>query len=223
MIHTVDSDNKLLYQHELEEHFRLRHRIYVDERKWIALKQADGREIDQFDTDEAIYLMALDRGHVIGGARLVPTLQPHLLANVFPFLANVEGIPRGPGIYEWTRIFVVPEHRGPNSSVLHAMLAGMMEYCLGRSITAITAVMETWWLPRFHNLDWDVKLLGEPADIDGMSCVGAMISVTEAAWRRTIAVGRLEAPVLHARCRHDDSIAKGVLPHERSSSSKVQD
>ncbi|SIQ75625.1 acyl-homoserine-lactone synthase [Bosea sp. TND4EK4] len=196
MVHVIDRDNKHLYGDELEQHYRLRHRIYVDERRWEQLRRPDGREVDQFDTEEAVYLLDLDHGRVIGGTRLVPTLKPHLMADVFPFLANVEGIQRGADIVEWTRIFVVPDRRGPGSKTLHTVLAAMLEYCLRQDYRAITVVMETWWLPRFLELGWEVRPLGLPADIDGMNCVGTMISVTEEAWRRTLAFKGIQSPVI---------------------------
>lgn len=201
MIHVIDADNRHLYAAQLEEHFRLRHQIYVGERKWMALERPDGREIDQFDTDDAVYLLALEQGRVVGGTRLVPTLRPHLMNDVFPFLANVAGVQRGPGIVEWTRIFVAPSHRGPERKVLHTVLAGMMEYCLESEISAITVVMETWWLPRFLELGWDVRPLGLPAVIEGMNCVGTMISVTEDAYRRTAAFRDIATPTLAHRER----------------------
>jgi acyl-homoserine lactone synthase len=196
MIHVVDRDNRHLYAKEIEEHFRIRHRIYVEERRWMALERPDGREVDQFDTEDAVYLLAIERGKVVGGTRLVPTLGPHLMADVFPFLANVRGIQRGPDTMEWTRIFVVPEHRGRDSKILHTVLAGMFEYCLRNEISTITVVMETWWLPRFLELGWEVKPLGLPAVIEGMNCVGTMITVDEAAYRRTLAFKGVTGPVI---------------------------
>ena len=40
-----------LYARLLDDYFRIRHDIYVVERKWTELARPDGREIDQFDTD----------------------------------------------------------------------------------------------------------------------------------------------------------------------------
>ena len=48
MVHVIGAQNAHLYQSEMEDAFRLRHRIFVDERKWLALKKPDKREIDQF-------------------------------------------------------------------------------------------------------------------------------------------------------------------------------
>ncbi len=91
MIHVVTRENRHLYTSRLEEYFRVRHEIYVEERKWEELRRPDGLERDQFDTDDATYLMAIDRDRVVGGVRLVPTDRPTLLSDVFPYLAEVRG------------------------------------------------------------------------------------------------------------------------------------
>src|SRR5271165_6830798 len=59
-IHVVRKDNRHLYESYFDPYFRLRHEIYVKQRKWMALDRPDGREIDQFDTEEAVYLFCID-------------------------------------------------------------------------------------------------------------------------------------------------------------------
>lgn len=138
------------------------------------------------------------------------------MADVFPYLANVEGIQRGPDIVEWTRIFVIPEMRGPDSKVLHTVLAGILEYCLQKEISAITVVMETWWLPRLRELGWQVKALGLPTMIETMNCIGAMISVTEDAWLNTLASKGINSPVLKRRePSRLSSVAGSSLPKQQ--------
>ena len=105
-VHVIRHDNKHLYQDILEDHFRLRHQIYVLERKWAALDRPDKREIDQFDTDATVYLLGLERGSIIAGMRLVPTTSPTLLSELFPKL-TLDGPVRRPDVYELPRIFVV--------------------------------------------------------------------------------------------------------------------
>src|SRR5262249_23853091 len=107
-VHVVRDSNRHLYADQLDQYFRARHDIYVKERGWKELDRPDGREIDQFDTPNAVYLVALDDGRVVGGHRLVPTSAPTLLSDVFPFLA-LRGVPRRQDIYELSRIFVVRE------------------------------------------------------------------------------------------------------------------
>jgi acyl-homoserine lactone synthase len=160
MIHVVTKANRAIYQEQMEEQFHIRHDIYVKQRKWMDLDRPDGREIDQFDNDDATYLLMLEDNRVIGGSRFVPTIKPHLMSEVFAFLANVRGVQRGHDIVEWTRIFIVPEKRSVFN--LKKMYAGVLEYCLNEGFNTITIVMETWWIPRFLELGWDVIPLGEP-------------------------------------------------------------
>jgi acyl-homoserine lactone synthase len=82
-VHAIHVGNRHLYEAALDQHHRIRHDIYVGERKWMDLERADGREIDQFDTDRTVYLLGIEPGKgVVGGSRLVPTLEPHLMSDV---------------------------------------------------------------------------------------------------------------------------------------------
>src|SRR5665647_12285 len=110
MIHIVNAGNRHLYTEELREHFRIRHEVYVGERGWEMLEKPDGLERGQFDTDDATYVLLIENGEVIGGFRIVPSLKPNLLSEVFPHLAEVKGVPSDPTIFDWTRIHVV-KHR----------------------------------------------------------------------------------------------------------------
>ena len=184
-VHVVRSDNSHLYAEQLDQYFRARHDVYVKERGWTELDRPDGREIDQFDTPNAVYLMAIDGGRVVGGHRIVPTSEPTLLSDVFPFLA-LRGMPRRPDVCELSRIFVVRERRGGvTGGVESYILAATMEYGLAEDIHQFTIVMETWWIPRLQEVGWNVRPLGIPTDIKGMLTVGVAVDVTEQAWEET--------------------------------------
>lgn len=199
MIHVITKANRHLYERQLEEHFRIRYDIYVVERKWMALDRPDRREVDQFDTDDAIYLLALEGDRVVGGTRFVPTLRPHLMSEVFPHLASVAGLQRGPDIVEWTRIFAVPSKRGSDSKTFHMVLAGMMEFCLDEGINFITVVMETWWLPRFLDLKLRARPLGLPEQVEDMLVVATIIEVSEETLTAVKALKNIEGSVLVRR------------------------
>ena len=113
-VHVVRREIRRLYARLLDDYFRIRHDIYVVERKWTELARPDGREIDQFDTDDTVYLLALDHGAIVAGMRMVPTAAPTLLSEVFPQLA-VNGPVRRSDVYELSRIFVVPKKRGEHT------------------------------------------------------------------------------------------------------------
>jgi len=120
-VHIVTSANCRHYEAALEQSYRLRHRIYIQELKWRGLPpRDDGRELDQFDTAEAVHLLYLEGDRVLGGTRLVPTTEPHLLSEVFAHFASIRGVPRQPDIAEWTRFYVAPERRAEGGPRLSA-------------------------------------------------------------------------------------------------------
>ena len=182
-VHVIRRDNRHLYLDILEDYFRLRHQIYVVERKWSVLDRPDKREIDQFDTDETVYLLGLEGRAIIAGMRLVPTTGPTLLSELFPKL-SLDGPVRRPDVYELSRIFVVRnrrgEHAGPRAEAV--IQAAAMEYGLSVGLSAFTIVLESWWLPRLLDQGWVARPLGLPIDIDQMSTVAVMVDVNERAW-----------------------------------------
>ena len=128
-MHLVTWDNRKHYRKVLERYFRIRYEIYVKQRRWRAVARPINIEIDAFDNEHALYVLALDtNGKIVGGSRLVPTLQPHLMSEVFPGLAGGRP-PRAAEIFEWTRFFVVPSLRtqGASSPVAGFVLCGLLE------------------------------------------------------------------------------------------------
>ncbi len=197
-LHVVSHVNRHLYEGVLDEYFRLRHQIYVEERRWTELARPDGREIDQFDTPDTIYLMAMEGSRIVGSHRLVPTTGPTLMSDVFPQLA-LRGFVRSPFAYELSRVFVVRDRRGDQAAqprVESVIMAGTMEFALIEGLSQFTIVMETWWVPRFQEIGWNPRPLGVAVDINGMSCIGVTINVSEKAWRETCRKRNVDRPVL---------------------------
>lgn len=177
MIHAISAANRHLYEDLIEEHFRLRHEIFVEERKWDALRKPDGREIDSYDNEDTVYLLALEDRRIVGGHRLYPTTKPSMMSEVFPHLAAMRGCPADPLIWEWSRYFVVRDRR---DGVLNLQLmAAVQEFCLDQGIAQVSAIMETWWLPRFHEAGFVVTPLGLPALVENAWTMAATIDVRQ--------------------------------------------
>jgi len=60
------------YKDMLEDYFRLRKKIFVDDLEWD-LPHQDGMEIDQYDQETAEYVVAMKHGECVGGCRMHPT------------------------------------------------------------------------------------------------------------------------------------------------------
>jgi acyl-homoserine lactone synthase len=177
MIHAISSVNRHLYEDVIEQHFHLRHEIFVEERKWETLRRPDRREIDAYDNEDTVYLLALEDRRVVGGHRLYPTTKPSMMSEVFPHLAAVRGCPSDPLVWEWSRYFVVRDRR---DGVLNLQLmAAVQEFCLDQGIAQVSAVMETWWLPRFHEAGFVVTPLGLPELVEKAWTMAATIDVRQ--------------------------------------------
>ncbi|MDJ1157571.1 acyl-homoserine-lactone synthase [Chelatococcus sp. SYSU_G07232] len=196
MIHVITAGNRSLYASELAQHHLIRHEIFVKERGWSALDRPDGRELDGYDTDETIYLLALDEGRVVGGHRLFPTTRPHMLSEVFPALV-AQKVPSAPDVYEWSRFFIVRERRSGRTYL--RLMAAVQQLCLEEGISSITAVIEMWWLPRFHEAGFVVHPLGLPQPVEGVATAAVMIEIREESLARVRQLGDLPASVLVRR------------------------
>jgi acyl-homoserine lactone synthase len=176
-IQVITKDNKAFYSEALDEYFRLRHEVFVEERGWHDLRRPDGREVDAYDNDNATYLIALDKGRVIGGLRLYPTLLPHMISEAFPHLVKERGVLTGATVLECTRYFIVKERRTGRADC--RLLAAFQQFCLEEDITEVTAVVEMWWLPRWHQAGFKVRPLGLPTMVEGQPCIVAAIRISE--------------------------------------------
>lgn len=82
---------------------RYRHRVFVEKPGW-QLHCRDALELDQFDRDDTVYVIAQNEdGEVICTARLLPTTRPYLLGEVFPQLLNGAAPPEVPEVWELSR------------------------------------------------------------------------------------------------------------------------
>ncbi|CAO4149901.1 acyl-homoserine-lactone synthase [Methylorubrum extorquens] len=174
MIHVVTAENMQDYAGALDQAFRLRHRVFVEELGWSNLARPDRREIDEFDDEHAIHLLALDKTEsVIGYSRLLPTTRPYLLPMVLPQLCE-GAAPSGAHIVEWGRICVAEcartSGRRLNPTAL-ALMTAIVEWGLPRGITSFISEMPTSWILRLLQLHLRAMPLGLPHEIEGEEIV----------------------------------------------------
>lgn len=197
-IEVVTWTNRGKYRIKLERYFRIRYDIYVKRRQWRALARPVNIEMDAFDTEHAVYLLALDSlGKIVGGSRLVPTLQPHLLGNVFPGLAPA-GPPRAPDIFEWTRFFISPalRSRGRSSPIAGVVLCGVLEVAHKLGIRQISVVCESFWPKRLRALGWSITELGDVLQHEDGDVIAVLIDVTPEAIASTRRAYGIREPIL---------------------------
>lgn len=86
-----------------------RHKVFVETLGWELPTQA-GLELDQFDRPDTLYVAAREEGRYIGVARLLPTLRPYLLSEVFPELMGGAPPPQSAEVWELSRFAAIDFH-----------------------------------------------------------------------------------------------------------------
>jgi N-acyl-L-homoserine lactone synthetase len=163
-VHVVNSANRHQYLEEIEQMHRHRHRVFADAMGWKALASPDGLDIDEFDTRDATYLMAIDlEGNLCGSCRLIPTWRPHMLKDKFADYAE-DAPPSGPGVWEWTRYAPGEKLLGreTNREVRLLLNIALHEFAISRGIETFVGIADCKLVPHLIDHGWKIVPVGLP-------------------------------------------------------------
>lgn len=170
---------------------------FVDCFDWNVPVVNGRHEIDQFDTADAVYLVAIDEdGRHAASLRMLPSWQPHLLGDLFAHLC-VGGVPAGEGIWESTRLCLPSRHGAARRRELrNELISAMADFALARDVSAITGVIPDGFRSQILVMGWRAEPLGPAVRIPGGPIGAFRIEVTpdvreRLAWTGTY-VGALE-------------------------------
>lgn len=181
MILIINAENRSLFASELIEMHRQRKAVFVDGYGWKVPVSGD-MEVDGYDDESTTYLIAKSDSNgaeVFASARLLPTIRPHLMADLF--LAACGGTaPSGPSIWEVSRFCVNPRIRSRRKRVelLWEMACAVMETALLYGVEKVTFVANGALLPLALDCGWSAVRLGPtlPDGDDEMTAVAASIT-----------------------------------------------
>ena len=157
MLTLINYNNAPHHWDALASMHQLRRSVFQERLAWD-VSVINGLEIDQFDLPSAHYLVHRDdAGRVTACTRLLPTLGPYLLADVFPGL--VDGtMPRDPMIWESTR-FCADQDAAPDN-IAAILMAGMLEFGLSTGLRAFVSVSDIRMEPIMRRAGWTPTRLG---------------------------------------------------------------
>jgi acyl-homoserine lactone synthase len=166
---------------ELIEMHRQRKTVFVDQQGWQVPVIGD-MEVDGYDGEDTTYLIAKadsSSSDVLASARLLPTVRPHLMADLF--LDACAGVaPRGPSIWEVSRFCVSPAivKRRRRVELLWEMTCAVIETTLLYGIEKVTFVANAALLPLTMECGWSAERLGPtlPDGDDEITAVAASIT-----------------------------------------------
>lgn len=183
MVDVVTSQNKWLYTDLLEEMFRMRYEVAVEQLGWQLPIGAPGIDKDAFDTKDTIYLIETDeqRSTVYGCTRLNPTTKPCLMTEVFPEACDLQDIPSSNRVWECSRFLIDRKRCGAkerNTLTRQRLGIAMSEYCIANGITHIIWLTYQMFYNNILGV-YDTEPLGRPRfyEDDGATYIPAISSV----------------------------------------------
>lgn len=197
---------------ELEAMHRLRYRVFKERLGW-QVQTASGMEADEFDLCNPHYLLQANlEGDVTGCVRLLPTLGPNMLRDVFSDLLDGNAPPANERIWESSRFAVespwaerqasktslrIPtERRTFVSTGTFELFAGMVEFGLSRHLEAIATVTDLRMERILRRAGWPLDRLGSPRAIGNTTAVAGLLEVSSSALAAIRRAGHVNRPAL---------------------------
>jgi acyl homoserine lactone synthase len=165
MIVTVEPIHATERHQLLDEMFVARKQVFGDRMGW-SVSTSDGREHDEFDRCDPLYLLSVDpeTGLSRGSLRLLPTSGPTMLKSVFNELFDEPVDVSSPLIWECTRFCTHPsitDHLTPHgvSSITAELLIGICEVALISGIEQIVGVFDERMVRIYRRGGWSPEVI----------------------------------------------------------------
>ncbi len=209
----VNAANRAAFEGPIREMHAARKQVFVDQLRWSLPVTDDTYEIDEYDTEDAVYLIVQDAGtggH-LGSVRLLPTSGAHLLGDKFDALCE-GGAPRGADTWEITRMVTRPGlPRAAAERVREQLSVALIEYGLASGIVRYTMMTHTAFLSAVLAVGWDCEPLGLPVQMDGVAVGALAINVDTATLGRLRDKWSFGGPVLRLDLSHPAIFSNSVL------------
>lgn len=198
-VKVVDAGARLEFSRHLVEMHSDRKRVFVDQLGWQLCAPGSWLEVDQFDTDYTVYLIAVSPhdGRHVASVRLNPTIRPHMLDTVFRGLCDGGPI-IGQSVWESSRFTIAPVgFRGTEVMRLSQYLAlAHAEFALLNGISRYTMIGEVHRVATVVSMGWKVRPLCLPTECGGSRIQALEVTVEDATLDAMRSRFRIDGPVL---------------------------
>lgn len=151
-------------QGELEESYRLRHKVFSQTLKWVPFSN-DKLEVDSYDTLATSVGLLSGSGRLLGVARLLSTQGPFMLEKEFrSLLLPGCSLRKEPDTAEITRLTVDPSlnKQGLSSRIMLVLLKGVYQWSIGNDIRYLYMVVEKRFLRVLRAIGFPCEPISPP-------------------------------------------------------------
>lgn len=189
MILAIEGVDRHAYPGLFDQMFRMRAAVFAHRLGW-EVTVAEGKEIDQFDHEEPLYLLCVDpvTEKLKGAVRLLPTTGPNMLRDVFSVLVP-DGAVESPLIWESSRFAINPDlvvglvRQDPNRVVNRTtveLLCGLVEAAQSAGVEHIVSVFDARMARIFRTVDCPYDIVGVPTRIGRTMTYAGMFEISDA-------------------------------------------
>ncbi len=175
---------KDIHASTFDQMFRLRAEQFSTRRGWRVSVDA-GREIDRFDALNPLYICLLDQeGRLLASLRLLPTIGPHMLSDVFPEVMGETGIVRNPLVWESSRFCVdtnaIRDFGDDGINIVtRAILGGLFATARSAGLEQVISVYDIFVERILRRSGCQFERLGPVVKYDDLKTVAGLFAVKE--------------------------------------------
>jgi acyl homoserine lactone synthase len=212
MLLVVEPHNRADYPALIDAVHMLRAKVFKERLQWDVTVE-DGREIDQFDSEDPLYLLSVNKKtqRLEGCVRLLPTTGPNMLRDVFPVLLPEGEEIESPIIWESSRFCIDPELPSSGDGRINRttteLLCGLVEVGLKAGLSHIVSVYDARMARIFRTANCPAETIGTPVRIGRVLTHAGLFEITPQLRDDIARAGGLTAPVLSSRVLHQASAA----------------
>ncbi len=166
----------------LDSMYRLRSDVFHKRLGW-EVRVEDGREHDWFDLIGPHYVVAHDgHSHAMGCCRLLPTLGPNMLRDIFPDLLDGAPAPAGASIWEVSRFALCDEHAQGGfgfSGISSSIIAEVFRFIATQDAESLVGVTSAPFERMMRHMGLHVERLGKPRRIGKVMSLAFRMPVAE--------------------------------------------
>jgi acyl homoserine lactone synthase len=203
MMQLIEPEDYAQFTSVIAAMHHLRFRVFKERLDW-AVQAENGMERDRFDALKPVYLLHLGNDDRIQGCvRLLPSIGPNMLRDVFPQLLGGNPYPSDPGIWESSRFALelspaMPRSENGLAKATFELFAGMIEFGLSRSLRGIMTVTDLRMERILRRANWPLERLSDAGMIGSTQAVAGILEVSLDALARTKLACGIEGRVLWA-------------------------
>lgn len=166
----------------LDSMYRLRSDVFHRRLGWD-VRIEDGREHDWFDLIGPHYVVAHDNtSRALGCCRLLPTLGPNMLRDIFPELLDGAPAPASASIWEVSRFALCEEHSQGGfgfSEISSSIIAEIFRFIAAQGADTLVGVTSAPFERMMRHMGLHVERLGAPRRIGKVMSLAFRMPVAE--------------------------------------------